>query len=142
MIYQKLLYTTGIEIGKELAIARWMERDTNIRNNGFIYSAIRKWDEGKESDSKAFIQEYILIKWFEYTKFDKKEQITRRKRIEYILKSLSDIKIINFFCKNVIDIFNILNKPKHTFKYTNEKNLESLFYMIEGIALFLIYCKS
>lgn len=77
-----------------------------------------------------------------YTKFDKKEQITRRKRIEYILKSLSDIKIINFFCKNVIDIFNILNKPKHTFKYTNEKNLESLFYMIEGIALFLIYCKS
>lgn len=77
-----------------------------------------------------------------YFKVDKKEKITRRKKIEYILRTLSDIKIINLFCKNVIEIYNLLNKTKHAFRYINEKNLESLFYMIEGIALFLINCRT
>ncbi len=70
---------------------------------------------------------------------EEKDKITRSQRIEYILNSRrSDKKIIEFFCRNVSEIHKLLNNPKHSLEYFDEKHLESLFYMVEGIILFLI----
>lgn len=68
MIYQKILYTTGIEITKELYIARWMEADMNRLTRKFTEEAMREWDDGGEGDFKTFIKEHVLLKWFEYTR--------------------------------------------------------------------------
>jgi hypothetical protein len=74
---------------------------------------------------------------------EEKDKITRSQRIEYILNSRrSDKKITELFCRNISEIHKLLNNPKHSLEYFDEKHLESLFYMVEGIILFLIKSKS
>lgn len=74
----------------------------------------------------------------EHSNIDEENKITRSQRIEYILNSRSDRKIIKFYCRNVSEIHELLNKSKHSLEYSDEKSLESLFYMTEGIILFLV----
>jgi len=79
----------------------------------------------------------------EHSNIEEKDKITRDQKIEYILNSRrSDKKIIEFFRRNIIEIHKLLNNPKHSLEYFDEKQLESLFYMVEGIILFLIKSKS
>lgn len=77
-----------------------------------------------------------------YFNMKKEDKITREKRLKYTLRSNQDSNIINFYIKNFLDIHKFLNKAKHSLEFNEENLLESNFYMIEGIILFLIKAKT
>lgn len=64
--------------------------------------------------------------------------ITKEMKLKYILRSNQDTKMINFYINNLLDIHKFLNNAKHSLKYDEGGALESLFYIIEGIILFLL----
>lgn len=73
-----------------------------------------------------------------YFNLEKKDKITRKMKLEYILRSNQDTKLINFYIKNFLDIYEFLNNAKHSLKFDEGDVLESHFYIIEGIILFII----
>jgi len=73
-----------------------------------------------------------------YLKLGKSEKITRKMKLEYILRSKQDTKLIDFYIKNFLDIYDLLNKAKHSLIFHEGDVLESQFYMIEGIILFIV----
>lgn len=68
MIYcEQILYSTGLDEDKELAIARWLEMDINERTRRIVSEAIRDWDEGGSGSFSDYLQFRIQLEWLAYS---------------------------------------------------------------------------
>ncbi len=56
--YERILYTKGIDVNKELAIARWLQSSIGELNRKFSLEAMEK------GNHIEFLKGYVGVRWF------------------------------------------------------------------------------